>query len=136
MWNWLERLRNKPKEVRNRYAFMGAGLISAIVALVWLTTLSVTGIQPAGNEDGDETIPRGLFGQFFDKTKENIAIIIESTEEISEQVPAATSSQVVATTTDFSFATSTEESTEIPKREPRPVLVETKRATTASSTAQ
>lgn len=39
MWRKIEHLRKQPKEVRNRYAFWYAFLITAMIMVVWASTL-------------------------------------------------------------------------------------------------
>lgn len=44
----LDRVRQKSPHERQLYAVAGAGIITAIIGIVWLSTMSPFGVQPAG----------------------------------------------------------------------------------------
>ena len=39
MWKTIDRIRRKPKAVRNRYAFLISATITSLIALVWLASM-------------------------------------------------------------------------------------------------
>ncbi|MEZ4200638.1 MAG: hypothetical protein R3B69_03585 [Candidatus Paceibacterota bacterium] len=131
---WLDDLRKRPKAAKQRMAFLGAGVVTGVIALFWGAALSVQfgdgGTQFAAD---DTAVSTSAFGQFFGDAKENMASIIAPLrpEEVTstttatstnEGVEIATSSEKVDTTENFTFVSST-----APIR--RPALIETRSAT-------
>ncbi len=58
MWKTIDQIRRQPKETHGRYAFLGAAVITGLIALVWLVSLpsrfndATPGPTPAGEEPG------------------------------------------------------------------------------------
>ena len=135
---WLDDLRKRPKAAKQRMAFLGAGVVTGVIALFWMAALSVQfgdgGTQFAAD---DTKVSSSAFGQFFEDAKKNMASIIAPlrSEDVTsttiatstdERVDTATSSEEIDTTENFTFVSST-----TPTR--RPALIETKRATTTDT---
>lgn len=91
MWEWLERMRRKPKFVRDKLAFLAAVAVTGVIALTWSTTLPghFAGINV---EEGPEKEAMGAFARFFSIAKSNLSAAIQSgsTDE-GEENDAATS---------------------------------------------
>lgn len=144
MDEWLERMRRKPKAARQRLAFFGAAGVTTVVALFWLVAVSVqfraadtVVVTPVSDSSG-------AFSQFFSDATDNFAAVVEpffqseASETGSQVVPlsattspaegAATTTPTATTATadePFRFASST--------RAPRPVIIETRPATSSPS---
>lgn len=76
---WIEQARKKPKAVRNRYAFVGAFVITSCITLVW--AVSLPSQLAVINADEDKTVPEdstGAFAKFFSEVKQNFATAYKS----------------------------------------------------------
>ena len=81
MFDWLDRLREKPEHVRLRIALMTAGLITLLIIFVWLSLLSLGTLSNEGAEGGvtKEDSPFKAFGEFWSEGKERLS---ESWEDL------------------------------------------------------
>ena len=134
---FIERLRERPKEVRNQYAFAIAGTITVVITLVWIVSLPS---HFKGVEIADTTRQGGAFKEFFSEMKQNATVIFSSlsnatsTEEI---LPVATSTERATVTlpilTEDDIEKAQQQKQEEPKPEPRRVLISTTSKSVAST---
>ena len=84
----LERLREKPKEVRVQISFLSALGVTGVVGLLWVVTLParLQGLPESGKAAAD--------GSFYAEAKNNLSQIIGAAQERPEEmqdVPASAS---------------------------------------------
>ena len=65
MWKTINRIRRKPKAVRNRYAFLMSATITSFIALVWLASMWAKFNNQTVAVDGNSGI--GPFSELKDK---------------------------------------------------------------------
>jgi hypothetical protein len=82
----LERLREKPKEVRVQASFLGALCVTGIVGLLWGVTLParLQGVAGSGEATGD--------GSLYADAKNNLSQIIGAVEQPEAQTEEAPTS--------------------------------------------
>jgi hypothetical protein len=93
MMDWLDRLRQKPKTVRDKAAFFGAAAVTGLIAFGWVTTLPGH-FATIDSKDSPEKEAVGAFSKFFSEAKANLASAIVSTKVKSEE------EKMIATSTD------------------------------------
>jgi len=116
----LQELRKKPKNVREKYAFWGAFLVTAVIAIVWGISLSVQLGVFQETTLSEETIQKpessGAFSRSFSDVKDNVAGAWSAFTTDSETDNKATSTEEVVTKTSVEFSsTTTATSSEIVK---------------------
>ena len=94
----LDELRQKPKAVRNRYAFWGAFLVTSLIALVWVVSLSVKFGANEPEPKSEKQASGGAFSQFLREAKDNFNTAVDTFEE-EAGVPEDNEDEVVETTT-------------------------------------
>lgn len=125
----LENLRQKPKSVRAQYAFWGAFSLTAIIAAVWLVSLSVRFDDMAAvPEETKENA--GAFSQFYKEATENLSNVFSTLKNPPADGETATTSTATATTTE-NAAASTEKKEE--KMPGRPVQIVTSSSSASTS---
>ncbi len=140
MWAWIDRLRQKPKAVRDQYAFFAAAGIAGVIAMIWVATLPNHFARMVEPTTGPEQEAVGAFKRFFTDAKLNLGAIVTST------LIKSTSTEAVATTTPLPAGLvipTLEEETiqqvtgDTKPRFGRPVLIESSRSAsvTASTTS-
>lgn len=120
----LDELRRKPKEVRERYAFLGALSFTGVVAMVWLvaTFVQFNSVNPFSSFSDAQTA--GAFSQFFDSIKNDVSKTWQQGSQDAEEGPiATTTSQNFAS--DLSTTTSTASSSGTSTASRREVLIAT-----------
>ena len=80
---FIEQLRTKPKDVRNRYAFVVASGTTAIIAILWMLTLPA---HFAEDEVVATSDTDGILTRFFEEARTNTANIFNAFQ--SDDVPA------------------------------------------------
>lgn len=140
----LDELRQKPKNVREKYAFWGAFGITAVIAIFWGLSLSIKMNVPdtvVTEEKPVKTQPAGAFARSFSDIKSSVASAWSSlsqdsdTDDVNnEEVIEAEVDDVEATTStssQFEFSTT---ATEEKNENRRAVLIATTSIKQASST--
>ena len=137
---WLDRLRKRPRAARQQVAFLGAAGITAVVALVWMVSVSVRLGNISESEVAETSDTPGAFSQFFSGLEEQTAAVLDSFTDTD----AASTTQTTSTTTvDAALATTTaeepfrwlDEAAAVRERPPaRPVLIEVTSSSTSSTT--
>ena len=94
MFDFLEKLRQKPEAVRVRYAVIFAALVTGLIFLVWLSVLGVRlSNSPASDAVLQGSSPFGTLkesvGSFFEAGREQIEGVRES---LDATLPTASSS--------------------------------------------
>lgn len=68
----LDELRNKPKLLKEAYAFWAAFAITGIIAIIWAVSFSIDLSQTTGDESGGEKIETtSAISEFFGTIKNN-----------------------------------------------------------------
>ena len=98
----LEELRQKPKSVRNQYAFWGALFLTFAIGAVWVVALSVRfGGEPVVPNEIKEN--SGAFSQFYDEATANLSEIFSTIKnpptDAETAVETASSSEDASTST-------------------------------------
>ncbi|MFT5831768.1 MAG: hypothetical protein ACI9SY_000137 [Candidatus Paceibacteria bacterium] len=124
-------IRNKPKEIRDQYAFWIALIATAIVAVPWF--LGLPG-QLASQQSGVASEP--IFSSFFNDASEKLGEATDSIGSIrSSELDTLLSSSTATTTVDMRFITN--DSTPAVATSTLPATPRTIRiATTSASTTQ
>ncbi len=115
----LKELREKPKAVRQFYAFWGAVGITSVIASVWLVALvvKVSYVAPEITEGTENTA--GAFSQFFDKIKG------EETEALWNKVRGQNPDGEAVTSTSTATSTGPKKESEEANVPVAPVLIGT-----------
>lgn len=80
-------LRQKPKHVRNQYAFWYAVGVTSIFAFIWVVSLEYRLGSPVEVVGTAEETKRGALAQFFVSAKQNFANVISANSVHIERVP-------------------------------------------------
>lgn len=81
----LERLREKPKEVRVQVSFLGALCVTGVIGLLWGVTLPARMQTLAENTDPMATEPGNELKNFFSDTQDNLGQIIGASGETTTE---------------------------------------------------
>ena len=103
----LQELRQKPKAVRQQYAFWGATMITSLIALFWVVSLQYR----LSNTDlltSDES-SSGVLSTFWQDLRTNTATVIDSLPSTDDDTQP---SLVPATTTESASAASQDHTSE------------------------
>lgn len=79
----LERLREKPKEVRVQVSFLSALCVTGVIGLLWGVTLP-TRLQGLSQSDQGETESQDGLYSFFTNTRNNLGQLIGATDETAD----------------------------------------------------
>lgn len=124
MSSWLSKLRNHPKVVKDRYAFLGATLITGVIASVWLATLPSRLETPVASEQAsDFAETRGAFSQFFSGAKAQLGNAMSGLKASSTEETLPSTEETVATSSNIFIPTLTASTTR--KFNTSPVIIET-----------
>ncbi len=95
MNNWLNKLRAKPKKVKDRYAFTGSAVLTGLIAVAWLISFPHQSDQISQNTKSDVEVV-GAFSQFFSGAKGQIGSVIASFKNLETvQKPNQVNEQTV-----------------------------------------
>lgn len=103
MFALLERIRKKPRHIKDRYAFYGAALITAFIAVIWVISLPATYKTAGVTQLDTDSESRPAFSTFFKEAKDQLANLKEGISEIvatstaTSSMPAATSTTTLPT---------------------------------------
>lgn len=85
-------LLNKPKEVKNLYAFWTAVSFTGVVALVWMSLSFSGGFVGVNDGDGSGEISNidykknSLFSNFFDEAKDKYSEMVQNSSETADDI--------------------------------------------------
>lgn len=106
----IENIRQKPKQVKDQYAFYGAAMITFVIAVIWVVSLPVS-FETTGKVEPDET-ERPAFSIFFDQVKGQFAGLREDLQDVASsarQLETATVTDGVSVSSTTSVVNSIEE---------------------------
>lgn len=94
---WLDKLRQKNKSVREQYAFVGAFLITGLIAGVWILSfrVNIDSFPSLPSPKADDTMVeekttdnfgRSAFGNFFSEAKSNFSDLISELSTSVEKI--------------------------------------------------
>ncbi|MEM9336554.1 MAG: hypothetical protein AAGA35_01730 [Patescibacteria group bacterium] len=99
MWKTLDRLRQKPKEQKSRIALIGAGSVTALVALVWFVATAASFSNNTATQTAEVIEAAPAFSNMWKQAKEEFGdlwvgsepttTIQELPEPIREPLPDA-----------------------------------------------
>lgn len=75
MAGWITQLQKKPRAVRQRYAYGGSFLITALIVGIWATTQTVPTLEPVAAATDESS---GAFGRFFETVRGQSASVVAS----------------------------------------------------------
>lgn len=141
----LDELRQKPKDVREKYAFWGAFSITAVIALVWGLSLSIhmsaTGTNVATEDKPIKPESAGAFSRSFSDIKSSAASAWSAfsqksdsdidIDEVVQEDESNAAEFTSSTSNQFEFSTT---SVETKNDNARTVLIATTSLKQASST--
>ena len=81
---FLERLREKPKEARVRVAFVTAFVVTALIALLWVVSLSVRFNTPEESTDSEPSDSERELNNLIDLTKSQFDALKNDETEVDE----------------------------------------------------
>ncbi len=125
MAGWIVKLQNKPRAVRQRYAYGGSFVITALIVGIWFTTQSVPTLDPVAAATDQSN---GAFSRFFDTVKGQTASVVSSFKGDTapeESAPKKESPAATTSTSSISLPKITDETR---------AATEKKRTNTAHST--
>lgn len=136
MSNWLQKIQQKPKAVRNQYAFFGAVVVTALIALIWVAGNSAGGINMSGSLAEVKKEQNGAFASFVNDVKEQAAAAWQSVEQNQSTEPTPSATSTPATTTlrtkqpvvvlpKLTKPSSSTTASTTPARDSRPILIGT-----------
>jgi hypothetical protein len=140
MWDWLQKLQQRPKAYRQRVAFSGAAALTSMVMVLWLVSLPE---RFSGLTTSAETPPVAVaeveVQGFLAGVREQVAAVgatLSLLRDSPEAAPAATATP--ATTTSAATASSTPSvvvpilsSSTVRQLNPRPIRIATSSATSS-----
>lgn len=85
--SFIERLREKPKDMRVQVSFLGALCVTGMIGVLWGVTLPARLGNLPNDDIGTEAQNASAMHSFFENAKSSLAELIGGTTEVTRDVP-------------------------------------------------
>ena len=90
IFNYIRKMQGQSVEVRKRFAYLVAGIITGIIFVLWLSAkISILGSSPQGEEPGFDTAPlqslKDAASQTFDDLKTTVNEFKDAQNSVQNQ---------------------------------------------------